>query len=172
MKIFSFIVFFLILISCRKNPESATMEYALKNVLHYQDTLILKSRFEDCGEWGGHEEEMKVYRSGKEIILNYIRYSVNCSERNGSGSIIQHKESSDRLYLSDSQNRAVMDYVTALMKLKFMQQPVGNSGNRFSVENTAGDLHLSCYGSSDVLLENYNILMEELHFDKVEIHQR
>lgn len=172
MKLLFSIILLIFLISCYEDSRQKYTNYAFKNVLHYQDTLIFKSRFEDCGEWGGHEEEMKIYRSGKEIILHYIRYSVNCSERNGSGSIIQHKKSSDRLYLSDSQNRAVMDYMTALMKLKFMQQPVGNSGNRFSVENTAGDLRLSCYGSSNVLLDNYNILMEQLHFDKVEIHQR
>ncbi len=172
MKIFSFIVSFLILISCHKNPKSATIEYAFKNVLHYKDTLILKSRFEDCGEWGGHEEEMRVYRSGREIVLSYIKYRVNCSERNTSGSIIQHKESSDRFYLSDSQCKAIMDHMTALMELKFINHPIGNSGNKFSVVNTAGDLHLSCYGSSDLLLDNYNILMEQLHFDKVKILQR
>lgn len=172
MKFFFFIIFFLMLISCRKNSESAAMEYAFENVLHDNDTLLITSRFNDCGEWGGHEEKMKLYRSGREIILNYIKYSVNCSERNASGSIIQHKESANSFYLSDSQSKAVMNYMTALIKLKFTEQPIGNSGNMFSVENTAGDLHLSCYGSSYLLLDNYNILMEKLHFDKVQIHQR
>lgn len=48
-----------------------------------------------------------------------------------------------------------------------MENEFGNSGNSFSVEDSENQLKISHYGSSSILMENYNDLMNKLGFPSV-----
>jgi hypothetical protein len=161
-----------LIISCNKEESfSKNTESSFENILDHTDTLSIDSRFEDCGEWGGHDEQIKIYSSDKKEILNYIKYKVDCGNRNHLGQIIQTKAFSKTIILSKAQNKAIMDYINNLLKLKFIKQSFGNSGNSFSIERSDGSLHISHYGSSRLLLDNYNALMNNLGFDSVKINK-
>lgn len=162
----------ILLISC--NKEKTNQNHAdckFENILHKKDTLYIKSQFQDCGEWGGHQELIKIYKTEKAILLNYIKYEANCFERDNCGSLIQNRKFSRYIVLSESQGKAVMDYINTSMKLKFIKPIIGNSGNSFLIENAKGDLHFSYYGNDDIMLNNYNVLMKDLNFGQVKIHQ-
>ncbi|MCJ8153565.1 hypothetical protein MKJ01_07280 [Chryseobacterium sp. SSA4.19] len=160
-----------LLISCNKEePFSKNTEYSFEDILDHTDTLSINSRFDECGEWGGHKEYIKIYSSDKKEILKYTKYKVNCGNTNHVGQIIQTKDFSKTIVLSKAQNKAVMYYMNNLLQLKFITQSFGNSGNSFSIKRSDGSLHISHYGSSRLLLNNYNALMNALDFDSIKIN--
>ncbi|MDV7699089.1 hypothetical protein N6B72_19395 [Chryseobacterium soli] len=152
-----------------KKTDLQQAKYSFKNILGYKDTLCIKSTFQDCGEWGGHDELIKMYRSDRKIRLAYVKYKVNCGERYNTGSIIQKRDVTENLILSDSQQVDVMNYINTLMKLKFIDQEIGHSGNAFLVEDSKGELRIFHHGDNIHSLNNYNILMQKLGFSTVVI---
>jgi len=65
-----------------------------------------------------------------------------------------------------------MNYINTLMKAKFLDKEISNSGNSFSLSNVKGDLRFSYYGDHSLPLSNYNDLMAILKFPKVVIQNR
>lgn len=153
------ILLLILFISCSK---SSNINYSFDNILSYKDTLFIKSRFADCGEWGGHNEIIKIYSEKEKTKLTYTKYKVDCGIRDNKGSIVQNEEVKKNIVLSTSQKDGLMNYINNLMHYKFMENEFGNSGNSFSVEDSENQLKISHYGSSSILMENYNDLMKKL----------
>ena len=42
------------------------------------DTVILFTRYIDCGEWGGHHEKVKIYKANGQVWLRYSKDTVSC----------------------------------------------------------------------------------------------
>jgi len=160
-----FLVLLLTLIlSCSK---SSNIKYSFDNILSFEDTVLIKSKFADCGEWGGHDEIIKIYSENKLTKLVYTKYKVNCGVRDDKGSIVQNEEVRKKIVLSTSQKVGLMNYINNLMHYNFMENEFGNSGNSFSVEDSENQLKISHYGSSSILMENYDDLMQTLGFPTV-----
>lgn len=168
------ILILLFLVNCTNKEttrETDQLKYSFDNILSYnnEDTLYIKSQFADCGEWGGHEEIIKIYCSERRIKLAYIKYKVDCGIKDSLESVIQTKDTAENIILSNSQQTSVMNYMNNLMKLKFIDPEFGNSGNTFLVEDSKERLRFSQYGNNIHLLNNYNSLMVSLGFSKVVI---
>lgn len=176
MKNILFVFFLILFIGCSKNEtlEKKTVQtkYSFDNLLGYKDTLFIKSQFTDCGEWGGHNEIIKVYRFKKKTKLVYIKHKVDCGVRDRNGSILQVENFTNEIFLSDFEKSCLMNYINNLMKFKFIAKEFGNSGNVFSVEGNSGKLKISQYGNNIELLNNYNNLMKNLDFPNVIIENQ
>lgn len=173
MKHLSVLFIFILFVSCSDHKtSSAQTKYCFDNVLpnYSTDTLFIKSRFADCGEWGGHEELIKIYRSEKKLKLTYIKYEVNCRTRDQSG-LLQVEKLNKNIKLSRFQKLALMNYMESLMKTQFLNKEISNAGNYFTLEDTKGNLKLTCGGNNPLLLEHYNLLMTKLEFPKVTIQE-
>lgn len=176
----TFLAFVLLLfIGCsdKKYHEKANSElpkYSLENILTYdkEDTIFIKSRFADCGEWGGHSELIKIYRSEKKLKLTYIKFKVDCDMRDSLGSIIQNKELTKHVSLSNSQQLILMNYMNDLMKFQFLKEEILHSGNSFYLYNTKEDLKIYHYGNQPLLLNSYNVLMTEIGFPTVIVNSK
>ncbi|MBW8524825.1 hypothetical protein K0U91_08640 [Chryseobacterium chendengshani] len=146
-------------------------KYSFDNILSYnnEDTIFIKSQFADCGEWGGHEELIKIYRLEKQIELSYTKFGADCGIRDSLGSIIQVKKLNKKISLSSSQQLMLMNYINNLIKLKFVDEEMSNYGNFFYLNNTKVDLKLAHYGNQPLLLANYNTLIFALALQKVKI---
>ncbi|PWN69916.1 hypothetical protein C1631_007840 [Chryseobacterium phosphatilyticum] len=172
------ILFILILLtSCsdtttREKSNVRPTQYSFDNMIpdYSTDTLFIKSSFADCGEWGGHEELIKIYRLEKKFKLTYIKYEVNCEARDQFG-LTQIEKFNKNITLSQFQKMALMNYMERLMKSQFLDKEISHSGNYFSLENTKGNLKISYGGNHPLLLENYNDLLFKLEFPKVVIQQ-
>ncbi|BEV04648.1 hypothetical protein [Chryseobacterium gambrini] len=165
------------LVSCsNKSQEKPNFtKYSFENILSYnnEDTIFIKSKFSDCGEWGGHEELIKIYRSeDRNPKLSYTKFKVDCGVRDSRGSIIQTKMLTKDIFLSNSQQLVLMKYMNDLMKSKFLNKEISNSGNSFYLSNTKEDLKISHHGNQQILLESYNNLMTSLKLPKVNIDNR
>ncbi|WP_312173852.1 hypothetical protein [Chryseobacterium sp.] len=164
MKNYFLVLLLTLILSCSK---SSNIKYSFDNILSYQDTVLIKSKFADCGEWGGHDEIIKIYSENKLTKLVYTKYKVNCGVRDDKGSIVQNEEVRKKIVLSTSQKVGLMNYINNLMHYNFMENEFGNSGNSFSVEDSENQLKISHYGSSSILMENYDDLMQTLGFPTV-----
>lgn len=179
MKIFTLISFLILFTNCSKKKTAKETglqqpEFSFENILGYgkTDTLFIKSQFEDCGEWGGHKELIKIYRSERKPKLTYVKFKVDCGVRNSLGSIIQTKELTRHILLSNSQQLILMKYMNDLMKFQFLKKEISHSGNSFYLYNAKGDLKISYYGNQPLLLNSYNTLMTALKLQKVIIENR
>lgn len=121
-------------------------DYSFKN--EKEDTLFIKYSFPDCGEWGGHEELIKSYRSEKSIKLNYMKFDVDCGVRTSFGLLVQNKKLEKNIVLSDSQQSELMKYINDIIKLQFMEKKISHSGIAFSLTNTTGSLTILILGTS------------------------
>ncbi|MEA1850246.1 MULTISPECIES: hypothetical protein [unclassified Chryseobacterium] len=164
MKNYFLVLLLTLILSCSK---SSNIKYSFDNILSYEDTVLIKSKFADCGEWGGHDEIIKIYSENKLTKLVYTKYKVNCGVRDDKGSIVQNEEVRKKIVLSTSQKVGLMNYINNLMHYNFMENEFGNSGNSFSVEDSENQLKISHYGSSSILIENYDDLMQTLGFPTV-----
>lgn len=158
------ILLIILSVSCSK---SSNINYSFDNILSYKDTIFVKSRFADCGEWGGHNEIIKIYTEKEQTKLIYTKYGVDCGVKDSTGSIVQNEETKRNIVLSTSQKAGLMNYINNLMHYKFIENEFGNSGNSFSVEDSENQLKISRYGSNSILMENYNHLMNKLGFPNV-----
>ncbi|REC77086.1 hypothetical protein DRF60_11735 [Chryseobacterium elymi] len=178
MKTISLICLLILFTSCSnkevsEKTNSGQAGYSFENLFYNnEDTILIKSQFADCGEWGGHEELLKIYDSERKIKLAYIKYKINCSKRDDKGSIVQEKDVTKNFILSKSQQTVLINYMNNLMRLKFIEREFGNSGNFFSVEDSKGKLRLFQYGNNPHLLNNYNTLMKSLGLSKVDIKNK
>ena len=74
---------------CQSDRSTA---FELEN-LRGRDTLVVHGCFADCGEWGGHCEWLRFYRTevGR-LRYHYLRDTVNCPNTEGSyGRIIEDR---------------------------------------------------------------------------------
>ncbi|WP_185288531.1 hypothetical protein [Chryseobacterium lactis] len=171
------ILFILLFVSCSdhktsEKSSSGQAKYSFDNILptYSTDTLFIKSSFADCGEWGGHEELIKIYRSEKKLKLTYIKYEVNCRTRDQSG-LLQVEKLKKDITLSRFQKMALMNYMECLMRSQFLDKEISHAGNSFTLESTKGNLKISNGGNNPLLLEHYNLLMTKLEFQKVIIEE-
>jgi hypothetical protein len=51
------------ILACKKNEKKVAVDYNFNNIyeVNYRDTVYIKSQFSECGEWGGHDEIIKIF---------------------------------------------------------------------------------------------------------------
>ncbi|WP_131725926.1 hypothetical protein [Chryseobacterium aquaticum] len=99
--------------------------------------------------------------------MTYKKFGVDCGVRDTTSTIVQNMKASENISLSNSQQLALMKYINDLIKFKFLNAEMSNSGNFFSLNNTKEDLKISHYGNQPLLLKSYNDLMTALKLPKV-----
>lgn len=128
--------------------------------------LIIKATFSECGEWGGHNENMEIYaKEDKEFYLDYKKYKVNCD----SISMNYGKPSFQKLVLVKSiklnqiNKKAISNYMQRMIKSKIEERYPGETGNLFSVLKSDSTLIIQVYDNKYYDLESYNKLLKELN---------
>ena len=100
MKAIQFFLILLILISCNNSEINSenTSEYFYgyfgnsKN--NQNEHLTIKTRFDECGEWGGHTEKIIVFNKNdsKKLFAKYEETDYNCSNGNQNPKIVKSNE--------------------------------------------------------------------------------
>lgn len=178
MKKIFFFGFLIAFLSCAKKelkPETNLEKYNFDNLyeVNYQDTLYIKSKFSECGEWGGHDEVMKVFyvKERKTMLLFERNEVVDCDDRNSKGDIVKKPILKKQFILSVSEKESLMNFISQLTKSKFLEKNFGNSGNSFSIEDSKGNLKISTYGNHQYNLDIYNNLLQSLKIPEVKINK-
>jgi hypothetical protein len=112
----------------------------------YKDTLYIKARFMECGEWGGHLELTKIYLKDDDFHFSYQKYKADCSkitENNGEPS--QLLELSIERPLSNKNKQLIKQYACLLVAAKFRETDPMNAGYMFEMKNVDETLNMHVY---------------------------
>ncbi len=155
----------------------------LKNVEFFSDeiskyrgtrkVLELNVMFSECGEFGGHKENISITtRQDEKFHLHYEKYSVNCDN------IVYDKDSlffyeeplnilvdSCTIIMNQHQMNSISNFSHKLLGAKF-QQRFSDYGYLFTLTKyegfTGSGFCISFYGEDNELLRNYDELLDEL----------
>ncbi|MDD2476845.1 MAG: hypothetical protein PHI32_13170 [Dysgonamonadaceae bacterium] len=140
--------------------------------------MDLNIKFSECGEWGGHEENILITTKNDEnFYLHYQKYCVECENmvlyKDSIGSYYApFKEMTDSftLVMNEKHKKSIYKFTHELLSAKFREKFPGHAGNRFYLkkfEGLSGDeLIISFYGKDDQLMANYNQLLIELDLER------
>ncbi len=95
------------------------------------DTLFIEGHFDDCGEWGGHSEKMRVFRT-KDGTLHaaYERDTVNCPDPSLFNRRVVDRKEAD---LNEEQEAHVVSFIQEAVAKSLEEDYFGHAGNTYVV---------------------------------------
>lgn len=116
----------LCLFSCSQSPTEQAAS-GLGN-LRGSDTLVLMGRFADCGEWGGHHEVIKVYRTDTALRALYERDTVKCPDPSYfNRRIVERSEAR----VDPLMEQHIVAYLKDLTERSFVNEGISNAGDAY-----------------------------------------
>ncbi|WP_431244147.1 hypothetical protein ACQ9BO_07150 [Flavobacterium sp. P21] len=187
MKNFLLLIFIFLIISCdkkiEKNETSTTktnqtvdfFEPADLGAFGSKTRLIIYAYFDECGEWGGHNESFEIFaKPDKEFYANYKRTKVDCNklgELYGKPEF-QQPYINKEIKLANKQKIAINNYLSQLIKSKIKEGFPGNAGQTFGAIKTDSTLVIDVYDGDRTNLKNYNNLLKEFNLEIVKYEYR
>jgi len=178
MKIFFFILILLSFTSCKPPSDMQRLFNEMEKEKSFFDPVelgsggstgnfIIKTRFDECGEWGGHFEKMKIYavRKNKKIYLDYQRTEVDCNLEESSSVYSQDTIITKTIELSRANERAIVKYLESLVKSKITSRFPGHAGYYFEAEKSDSTFILKSYDARESSMKNYLKLVKKLNLD-------
>ena len=138
-KVYCFVIAFLILSCNRKPPETKNTNKVaeFENIVGV-GYLKLTADYDECGEWGGHHEEIKIVRAEKKLFAKITKDSVDCKNLT-SRKIIEKK----RVALNENHKKAISDYLHELLNKSLEEQIPYHAGQWYSAETIDSTLVLN-----------------------------
>jgi hypothetical protein len=149
-----------------KNVRSDFINPFSEGNLDNNKELKVFARFSECGEWGGHEEELKVYTDVNNIFFaKHIIYSVNCDAARNSGFSKNSGIVSDKkVQLTHDKKELVNKYLQNLVKAKNGEHTiVGHASNYFSATLSDSSYHIEFREDAESISKEYAKLISALY---------
>jgi hypothetical protein len=112
--------------------KSGDRDGHLINNLGRTDTLTLFAQYSECGEWGGHQESLRIYRGDDdELWTIYQRDTITTCQgpiRNNRRVLITRT-----LKLTKDNQRAIIRYMHDLLDRSLEAETPSHAGEHFSV---------------------------------------
>jgi hypothetical protein len=175
MKIFLFLSIFLYtltnLTSCKQkiketqHKEEVIFFYPLElGATNQTSNLLIETRFDECGEWGGHKEKITVFAdSTMTIHANYQVFPFNCDSLDYYYTNQNLKPTIEKaIVLGDKEKNSVSDYIQRLIQAKVTERFPGHAGNIFYVVNSDSTLVIQVYDQNEATVKSYKRLTTEL----------
>ncbi len=136
-------------------------------------TITLSAHFNECGEWGGHIEEMVIYTKPKKgFYLDYRKYHVNCDSIDAFyNHPYQKLELSKTIQLNKTHKNSISTYLKRLVNSKIEEQYPGSAGNSFSAVKSDSTFIIEVYDNKKSDIESFNKLQKELGFFPTKIEK-
>lgn len=155
MKIFSLIIIICFLISCSQKVKQKKENYTNLSFLDTNDTLVLSFNNDKCGEWGGDNQNIYVYKEfykGKNIILLDINeFNMDCdSIENYINKPLKKSFEKKRIKVDTRKLNLISDAIEELIKLQMnfdAEKVISNSGCLSGIGTSNKKLHLQIYPS-------------------------
>jgi len=170
MKKYIKLIFVFLIASCQNQNVEEGVSFFDDHLLFVskEPFLNIYCQFEECGEWGGHEEYIKISKKNEEVFqLEYEKYSVNCdtfvTEFDGRGYITLPKKElamSKVIEVGDKEKKAILDFSHDMVESKFQEIFPGHAGLTLSISNSDSTFDISTYGGSP---DHYLRLIERLN---------
>ncbi len=124
--------------------------------------MYIKTSFIECGEWGGHLEEIKIYFSDRICYASYEKYSADCnSVKINNERPIQTLVSKFVRRFGNFEQLLLRAYIHSLIDLKFSESDFGHS-YMISEVKFRSQINLFVTSWSTEVATNYNKLKSAL----------
>ncbi len=174
------VIFLIILNSCADKNSEMKIESSTDKFIFFEPAdlgafgsktrLIIYVKFDECGEWGGHEENFEVFsKRDKQFYVKYKRTKVDCDkvgELYGKPEF-QQPDKELEFKLTEKNIIAINNYLSKLLKSKISERFPGHSGRNFGVMKSDSTLIIDVYDRSEENLKNYNTLLNSLKIEEV-----
>lgn len=180
MRNIRYLILLITIFSCSKKQELLNDENNINSTVFFDPiqlgatgvdaSIKINARFSECGEWGGHNEKIKIYskeRNYKDYFLDYEKTKIDCDKRNKNGKNIEIVIFQKTIKLDDSGKKSITDYMKRMITSKVEEKFPGNAGNSFSVINCDSTLVIKVYDFNSRNLKSYSTLLEELDLVKI-----
>lgn len=138
----------------QKNQVDSTLLFDKDNF--FRDTLFIKTRFMECGEWGGHLESSKIYLKGNHFYLNYQKYSADCETiKENNGELSQTLIKTITKKLTNEDILLIKKYAHELVDAKFREPTMMHAGYIFELKTSNEDLNIYVYTWGKKTIEYY-----------------
>lgn len=174
------VVFLIILNSCNEKKIDMKTESSKDEIMFFQpadlgafgsDTrFIIYAYFDECGEWGGHEESFEIYsKEDKNFYAKYKRTKVDCEKI---GELYGRPEFHQPLMntefkLTESNIIAINNYLSNLLKSKISERFPGHAGQTFGAMKTDSTFIIDVFDSNNKNLNNYNTLLKSFNIEEI-----
>jgi hypothetical protein len=131
---------------------------------YIKNTFKIEARFSECGEWGGHKEEIFIFADSSRIFYaTYKVFPFNCD----SLPYYDYKENltptiNKTIVLNETTKKSIIDYILRLTQSKITERFPGQAGNFFSVANSDSTFYIQVYDSKEFDIESFRQLVMEL----------
>ncbi|MBW3522672.1 hypothetical protein [Chryseobacterium sp. NKUCC03_KSP] len=126
----TFIILFgtLAIISCQK--ENAMLNKNLLLNVNHVNKLEILSRDDKCGEWGGDEKQLIIYRDDfkSSLLADYLEKTGNCDDMHGS----KITKSIKHIKITDEDSNLISKIIYELAKNKINKEPVPSHSGIFN----------------------------------------
>lgn len=127
------------------------------------DTLYIKARFMECGEFGGHMEISKIYINGNDFYLTYYKYSADCKKINENyGEPPQTLAQTISKILLDKDKQLIRQYFHQLVDAKFREPSPMPAGYLFQIRKTNNSINFFVYTPGEKTRYEYSEFIRQL----------
>ncbi len=163
MKYITLFILLVVLSSCCESKMPAVIfsevEIAESEVFfphfYWGDTLYLNVEIDDCGEWGGPEDNLIISMDSlRQYVLEFKRYKMDCY------SIAEHEngkplEFEKKFILNDTMKVAVSDFLVDIMKAKIEEKADSNAGSTYNLFSNDSALSIRLHSTQKKIEEEY-----------------
>lgn len=167
MKFCQFIFVLIILFSCKEPENMASNDdyffgYIRNSKSNQNNLLTINTRFDECGEWGGHSEKIIIFNKNdnKNLFAKYEETNSDCTNGNLNPEIKKISESQ----LNETQKEEIEDYLKKLIEYKSNSFVTGNSGMSYSVISQDSTFTIYLYNNNSNCKDAFKKLKSNLKF--------
>lgn len=133
-----------------------------------RDTLYLNITLDDCGEWGGPKENIKIYVDSKDNYqLEYKRFKFNCDSigyyYNQRSPLLDYKKV---ITLNKKEKDIVSSFFVDLMKAKINEEVYSNAGSVYQLFDRDSTLYLDIHSERKTIMKKFLGFKESLDLKK------
>ena len=142
--------------TCEKKMKSNSdelQERILGNVMGL-NRLELTASFDECGEWGGHDEKFDVYRENKILFAEYVEDIVDCKDPYTENRKIAERKT---LRLNETHEKAIVNYLTSLLE----------TGLKMELPFYAGTFYSAVMNDSTMILKYHSVKSSWIEYEKL-----
>ena len=133
--------------------------------------FYISASFNECGEWGGHQELLEFFGKKGEVFVNYKKSNVDCnriSDLYGKPEFHQWIVN-DTIKLNNNHKKAINIYLKNLVESKLSEGIGGHSGRTFAAYKSDSTFNIQVYNYDDdkINTRNYNQLLQSFKLDTI-----
>ena len=166
MKIVHILVILLILFSCSNSENTSNSNeyfygYFGNSKNNQNEHLTIKTRFDECGEWGGHFEKIIIFNKNdsRKLYAKYEETNYDCSNGNQNPKIVKTNE----VEVKEIEKKEIKNYLKKLIEFKSNSFVTGNSGMSYSAVSQDSTLIIYTYNNDEECKRAFKKLKFNLH---------